>query len=136
MKEGPRHGLDHTITTRSEKDILEYFQEDSYPKIVYLSPDATESLKEFKDDEIYIIGGIVDKTIKTGLTMEKAKKLGIKLRSLPIETFRKEKKFRLCLNIDTVFNIIDNYREQKDKSIIEAISNELPKRFKEGLKYT
>lgn len=128
--------MDHAVTTRSDKDILEYFDPKEHAKLVYLSPDATEVLTEFREDEVYIIGGIVDKTVKTGLTVDKAGELGVRVKRLYLEPFRTEKKFRLSLNINTVFNIIDNYRRQSEKNMEQAIASELPKRFKEGPKYT
>lgn len=64
-------------------------QEDSfhYPhdKIVYLSADGDETLEDLKKDEIYIIGGIVDRNRYKFLTLEKAKRLGFRCAKLPLE---------------------------------------------------
>lgn len=51
-----------------------------YPKdkLVYLSADAEETLTELKEDELYIIGGIVDRNRYKNLTSEKAAELGIR----------------------------------------------------------
>lgn len=51
-----------------------------YPKekIVYLSADADETLTELKQDELYIIGGIVDRNRYKFLTLDKASRLGIR----------------------------------------------------------
>ena len=64
-------------------------QEDSfhYPldKVVYLSADGDETLEDLKKDEIYIIGGIVDRNRYKFLTFEKAKRLGFRCAKLPLE---------------------------------------------------
>lgn len=44
----------------TEKSYLDLFEKD---KLVYLTPDCHEELKEFDHDAIYIIGAIVDKVI-------------------------------------------------------------------------
>ena len=52
----------------------------NYPKdkLVYLSADADETLTELKEDEMYIIGGIVDRNRYKNLTSDKATSLGIR----------------------------------------------------------
>ncbi len=45
-----------------EDDLLSY---DKFPKekLVYLSPDAGEVLQDIEDDKIYVIGGLVDRSV-------------------------------------------------------------------------
>lgn len=66
-----------------EKDFMKVIEEEpsfSYTKnqIVYLSADAEETLTELKKDEVYIIGGIVDRNRYKFLTLNKAERLGIR----------------------------------------------------------
>ena len=75
---------------RFESDIDKVVeQEDSfrYPldKIVYLSADGDETLEDLKKDELYIIGGIVDRNRYKFLTLQKAKRLGFRCAKLPLE---------------------------------------------------
>lgn len=99
-------------------------------KVVYLSPDAENELEEFKPDEIYVIGGLIDDTIHLNLTKDKARDMGVRSMRLPLEEVRKKHPFRPCLNVNTVFYIIDNFFNgmKMEEAILEAI----PERFKKG----
>ena len=78
-----------TVTSESYLDI--------YPreKLVYLTSDSRNDLSEYKDDEVYIIGGFVDKP-KRPLAMYKTKEEGIKTAALPIHRYYKGYVFLLC----------------------------------------
>ena len=112
-------------------DIIDYLEKRGIPKhkAIYLSPDGEEEIKEFTPDHVYIIGGLVDNTVNLNQTKTKARDTGIKAMKLPLEEFRKVNHFRPCLNINTVFYIIDNFITSGDmnRSILEA----LPERFSE-----
>ena len=47
-------------------------------KLIYLSPDATEDLEDFKPDDILVVGGMVDKSLKKNASLIHAKRLGIR----------------------------------------------------------
>jgi hypothetical protein len=99
--------------------------------IYYLSPDADEEVHEFDPEAVYVIGGLVDGSINNLQTRHKAQRLNIKSVKLPLEPFRqKYTSFRPCLNINTVFEIIDLYHKYKD--INQAIDDCIPDRFKTG----
>jgi hypothetical protein len=73
---------------------------DQKERLVYLTPHAAAPLMRHNEDDIYIIGGLVDKTYKEPLTYVKAKKEGIRAYRLPIDehiAWGSGKKF-LCLN--------------------------------------
>lgn len=99
-------------------------------EIIYLSPDAEEELTSFDREKVYIIGGIVDNTVNLHQTNSKARQLKISAKKLPLDEVRKKYPFRPCLNINTVFYILDDYL--KCKNIEEAIIMNLPDRFKTG----
>lgn len=126
MSEGTRYGMEHVVCSKSETGLLETFPE-LKQQLVYLSPDANEDLEGFEEDKIYVIGGIVDKAVKTGLSKNKAGRLGIESRKLPLGRLPIEHLNRLCLNINSIFQIIDNFRAGDE--IVDAIMKEIPKRI-------
>ena len=62
------------MTVNEQEETFHYTKE----KIVYLSADAKETLTELKPDELYIIGGIVDRNRYKNLTFDKASRLNIR----------------------------------------------------------
>lgn len=100
-------------------------------EIVYLSPDADEEIYEFDPNAVYVIGGLVDGSINNLQTRHKAQRLKIRSVKLPLEPFRKKyHSFRPCLNINTVFEIIEKTHKYGD--INQAIEECIPDRFKTG----
>ena len=106
-------------------------------EFVYLTPDAEEDLEDVSDDKIYIIGGIVDRTVIKNLSMNRVTKLknenncGIKIvtKKLPLLKHIKNLK-NIVLNINTVVEILSLYadmdNDKKDwKNVLERA---LPKR--------
>jgi tRNA (guanine9-N1)-methyltransferase len=98
-------------------------------QVVYLSPDGKEELQAFEEGVMYVIGGIVDNMIYPFQSVEMAKATKVKAMKLPLDEFRKINHFRPCLNINTVFDIIDGYRSTKCMN--DAILQSLPERFRE-----
>ena len=68
----------------TEKSYLDLFPKE---QLVYLSPNARDELMEFNDDEIYIVGAMVDKTDPRPLSMAKSKREGIKMKKLPLDRY-------------------------------------------------
>lgn len=66
-----------------KKEKLEVFHETS--RIVYLTHDATEVLDRLDENDIYVIGGIVDRNRLKGATMEKARHLGVRAAKLNLD---------------------------------------------------
>ncbi|WVQ85487.1 hypothetical protein IAT38_007652 [Cryptococcus sp. DSM 104549] len=83
-------------------------------KLVYLSADAEEEISTLSEDEIYIIGGIVDKNRYKNLCQEKAEKLGIRTARLPIGTYLSNMQTRKVLTVNQVFDIIVQYLHLQD----------------------
>lgn len=55
--------------------------------LVYLTPHCRTDLKEYNPDDIYIIGGIVDKVSSEPLSLAKAKRLGLRMARLPLDKY-------------------------------------------------
>ena len=106
-------------------------------EFVYLSPDAEEELDDVSEDKIYIIGGIVDRTVIQNLSMNRVN--GIKndnncdikivTKKLPLLKYIKDVK-NTVLNINTVVEILSLYADMdKDKKDWKRVLEQaLPKR--------
>lgn len=93
---------------------------------IYLSPDSSNVLDNVSEENIFIVGGFVDKPVSKDRTLFKANSLGIKTARLPLEQYIKDIKNNV-LNVNTVVEILANYIETKDwKTAIETV---LPKRM-------
>lgn len=79
---GGSPALPDMFITITENSYLDLFDKDRF---VYLSPNANQSLTEFNDDDIYVIGAIVDRSIRKNVTMAKAKRQGLRMARLPID---------------------------------------------------
>lgn len=71
-------------------------------QLVYLSADADEELSTLSEDEVYIIGGIVDRNRHKNLCQSKAEGLGIRTARLPIGTFIDNLPTRKVLTVNQV----------------------------------
>lgn len=134
-----------------EKSMISFHEKsylDLFPKnhLIYLSPHAEEPLLKYNCDDIYIVGGIVDKSCKLGLTSSKAKNEGIRVARLPIDEFIMWKSGgkRLCVN--HVFQILNDWaltgdikyslkknipqRKQKDEQEVAEILAKRMERYK------
>ncbi|ADV21227.1 tRNA (guanine(9)-N1)-methyltransferase [Cryptococcus gattii E566] len=78
-------------------------------KLVYLSADGEDELLSLSEDEIYIIGGIVDRNRHKNLCQGKAEQLGIRTARLPIGTFLEMLPTRKVLTVNQVFDILVKY---------------------------
>lgn len=58
---------------------------DYQQRVIVLSPDAEEALSTVDEDTVYIIGGLVDRTVKKGVTAKLAADSGWIARRLPLQ---------------------------------------------------
>ena len=106
-------------------------------EFVYLTPDAEEDLEDVSEDKIYIVGGIVDRSVIKNLSMNRVTSLKnenignfkIVTKKLPLLKYIKDLK-NIVLNINTVVEILSLYldmdKDKKDwKNVLERA---LPKR--------
>eukprot|EP00916_Digyalum_oweni_P024449 GHVL01040386.1.p1 GENE.GHVL01040386.1~~GHVL01040386.1.p1 ORF type:complete len:163 (-),score=31.08 GHVL01040386.1:104-592(-) len=83
-------------------------------EIVCLTPDAEEDLDTFDNDKVYVIGGLVDRTIMKCETMEQANQVGeIVLRKLPFKKYVPVHQSTV-LNINTVVEVMVAWLQTKD----------------------
>ncbi|WWC88004.1 uncharacterized protein L201_002906 [Kwoniella dendrophila CBS 6074] len=83
-------------------------------KLIYLSADSEEEIETLDENEIYIIGGIVDRNRYKNLCQNKAENLNIKTARLPIGKFIENLPTRKVLTVNQVFDILLQYIAQKD----------------------
>uniref|UniRef100_A0A7S0UWM5 tRNA (guanine(9)-N(1))-methyltransferase n=1 Tax=Polytomella parva TaxID=51329 RepID=A0A7S0UWM5_9CHLO len=97
----------------TDQPLSEAFPDAS--KIIIMSPDAEEPLTDIPSDAIFVIGGIVDRNVKKGITKGYAASLGSRCRRLPIsehaEALGLGKGAQKCpvLNIDSVVSALLDY---------------------------
>ena len=84
-----------------ESGVTEVFK-DRMADIIVLSPDAPNELVDVERGKIYVIGGIVDRTVKTNVSRARAHQDDIKTYRLPLSGYAAKK----VLNITTVFDML------------------------------
>ena len=58
-----------------------------WSEIVYLSPDAEETLDDVRGDVLYVIGGIVDKVVKRNMSLNRATAMNAKTVRFPVREY-------------------------------------------------
>lgn len=76
--------LSEYLFTLTEKSYL-----DLYPKerLVYLTPNARDELDTYDPNDVFIIGGYVDKSNPKPVTLAKAKKEKLRMAKLPLDRY-------------------------------------------------
>lgn len=77
------------------------------------------------EDTAYILGGLIDRTIKKYASLTRAKEFGIETRRLPIRQFMRS---RTVLNLDHVVLMLCKFKECNDWKT--AFDYGAPKRYK------
>merc|ERR1712139_260269 len=79
-----------------------------------MTPDAEEELDEVLEDHIYVIGGIVDGSVKKGLSLGQACEMGaVCTRKLPFKTHGPPGA-NPVLNVDTVVKLLAERLKRND----------------------
>lgn len=113
--------------------------------LVYLSADAEDELETLREDEVYIIGGIVDRnrykvscnsnyrhrlilmgSEEQNLCQNKAERLEIRTARLPIGAYIANLPTRKVLTVNQVFQILTEYIDKQDWK--EAFETVIPSR--------
>ncbi|KAI8871107.1 hypothetical protein GQ42DRAFT_106080, partial [Ramicandelaber brevisporus] len=101
------------------KDMTELYPKD---RLVYLSADSTTCIDTLSKDDVYIIGGLVDKNRYKNLTLNKAKELGIRTAQLPIGQYV-EMASRKVITVNQVYEILAGHLEGAtwEKAFLDVI---------------
>ncbi|OQV25676.1 Mitochondrial ribonuclease P protein 1-like protein [Hypsibius exemplaris] len=107
-------------TTKSYLDIFPRSQ------LVYLTYNAEATLDRFNHDDIYIIGGLVDKTNPKPLSMAKAKREGLRMAKLPLDTYLRWAVGGKNLTLNQMMGIMLDMKQHGDWE--QAFLKHIPKR--------
>ncbi len=72
---------DRPYATIVEESVSEHWDPN---EVVYLTPDARVPLEKLNPQRIYVIGGLVDKTVRKKISLRRARELGVAVGRLPI----------------------------------------------------
>ncbi|KFV64697.1 Mitochondrial ribonuclease P protein 1, partial [Dryobates pubescens] len=121
-----REAWDRLLVTATDQCYTEVFPKD---KLVYLTADSPKVMKTFDHDKIYIIGSMVDKSIKTGVSLARAKRLGLETAALPLEKYLLWSSGAKNLTLDQMMHILLTLKDTGDwKKALEFV----PKRKYSG----
>ena len=112
------------ILYKDDKRSLDDIKKDVY----YLSADSENNIENIDSNATYIIGGIVDRNKYKGLSLNKAKKLGINHGKFPIGDYLKLQSSQV-LTTNHTFHILNEFSIKHDWK--EAFVSIIPKRKQE-----
>lgn len=75
---------DRLFITSTDKQHFEVFPRE---QLVYLTADSPNVLRKYDHNKVYIIGGIVDRSIQPGLSLANAKRLKLATARLPLNEY-------------------------------------------------
>lgn len=105
-----------TVTDQCYTDV---FPKD---KLIYLTADSPKVMKTFDHDKIYIVGSMVDRTIKTGVSLAQAKRLGLETAALPLEKYLLWNTGAKNLTLDQMMHILLTLKDTGDwKKALEFV---------------
>ncbi|XP_010118465.1 PREDICTED: mitochondrial ribonuclease P protein 1 [Chlamydotis macqueenii] len=105
-----------TVTDQCYTDV---FPKD---KLIYLTADSPKVMKTFDHDKIYIVGSMVDRSIKTGVSLARAKRLGLETAALPLEKYLLWNTGAKNLTLDQMMHILLTLKDTGDwKKALEFV---------------
>ena len=107
-------GFENYLLHFEEEGIEELFD---LERVVYLTPDSETALLTLDPEAVYIIGGLVDDSVKKDTSSQYSRSLGIKTARLPITEFMKRAEagsFKQILTINQVFDVLLSFHETDD----------------------
>jgi len=105
-------GIDNWAVVSSDASYIETLAERK-KHLVYLTADSEHELRDFDAEDIYIIGGIVDRNRYKNLTLDKANEQGIRHARLPIQNHLKMTGTHI-LTVNQTLDIIHAQLELRD----------------------
>ncbi|NXI83696.1 TM10C methyltransferase, partial [Rhipidura dahli] len=107
------------LITVTDQCYTEIFPKD---KLIYLTADSPKVMKTFDHDKIYIVGSMVDRSIKTGASLARAKRLGLETAALPLEKYLLWSSGAKNLTLDQMMHILLTLKDTADwKKALEFV---------------
>jgi len=108
-------GFDNWHVIRREDTIESAMEEDSTLResLVYLTADSENELTAVEEGKTYVIGGFIDRNRLKGLTLSKAKKLGLAHARLPISEHLKLRGTSV-LTVNQTADVLTSFLERGD----------------------
>ncbi|NXD24592.1 TM10C methyltransferase, partial [Spelaeornis formosus] len=107
------------LITVTEQCYTEIFPKN---KLIYLTADSPKEMKTFDHDKIYIVGSMVDKSIKTGVSLARAKRLGLETAALPLDRYLLWSTGGKNLTLDQMMHILLTLKDTADwKKALEFV---------------
>ncbi|KAI1287417.1 Mitochondrial ribonuclease P protein 1 -like protein [Halotydeus destructor] len=96
-----------TFIEKSDKCYTEIFPKD---RLIYLTPNASTKLQDIDDDDIIIMGALVDRVVQKPVSFAKAKKQGIRMAKIPIDDYVLWGSASKVLTLNQVLSILLDFR--------------------------
>ncbi|KFQ18757.1 Mitochondrial ribonuclease P protein 1, partial [Merops nubicus] len=107
------------LVTATERCYTEVFPKH---QLIYLTADSPRVMKTFDHNKIYIVGSMVDKSIKTGVSLARAKRLGLETAALPLEKYLLWNSGAKNLTLDQMMQILLTLKDTGDwKKALEFV---------------
>ncbi|NXM69502.1 TM10C methyltransferase, partial [Serilophus lunatus] len=107
------------LITVTDQCYTEVFPKD---KLIYLTADSPKVMKTFDHDKVYIVGSMVDKSVKTGVSLARAKRLGLETAALPLDKYLLWNVGAKNLTLDQMMRILLTLKDTGDwKAALEFV---------------
>jgi tRNA (guanine9-N1)-methyltransferase len=103
------NGFDRWTVRTTEGEAGASFPVD---ELIYLSPDSPNVLDRIDPAHVYVVGGLVDGTVKKSTTLRRAQQLGVRTARLPIQEHAAALKHVLTIN--GVIELLARFRDTGD----------------------
>lgn len=117
-------GFERYVATFEDRGVIELFNPS---EVVYLSPDSEHVIQSLDPSKSYIIGGLVDDSVKKNTSTVYSEQVKIVTGRLPIPEYMSRSEtgsFKQILTINQVFDIMLKYQETLDWKT--ALSQNVP----------
>lgn len=99
---------DRLFITSTDKQHFELFPRE---QLVYLTADSPNVLRKYDHNKVYIIGGLVDRSIQSGLSLANAKRLKLATARLPLDEYLHWEMGAKNLTLDQMIRILLTLKE-------------------------
>lgn len=117
-------GFENYIVTLDERGVQELFDP---ANVIYLSPDADNVLETLDSSKVYVIGGLVDISVKKNTSSTFSHESGLTSYRLPIAKYLSRNtagSFKQILAVNQVFDILLDFHQSGDWKT--ALSKHVP----------